>query len=179
MQKVIVIGSGFAGLSAAASLAKEGYEVTVLEKNSTAGGRARQFKSEGFVFDMGPSWYWMPDVFEKFFQRFGKNVSDYYTLERLDPSYRIYYGESDHMDVPAGIENLYELFEKEEPGSSKSLKQFLDEGAYKYSAGMHSLVYKPGLSVLEFADLKLLGAIWKLHVFQSLASYVRKFFRSP
>ena len=91
-KKVAVIGSGFAGLSAASCLAKEGYEVTVYEKNSQPGGRARKFEAEGFTFDMGPSWYWMPDVFEKFFNRFGKSASDYYTLERLDPSYRIVFG---------------------------------------------------------------------------------------
>lgn len=179
MRKIIVIGSGFAGLSAAASLAREGFDVTVLEKNETPGGRARQFDSAGFTFDMGPSWYWMPDVFERFFNRFGKSVTDYYTLERLDPSYRVYYGEGDYMDVPAGMQDLYELFEKIEPGSSKALKKFLDEGAFKYYTGMQNLVYKPGLSFLEFADIKLLGGVFKLHVFQSLSRYVRKFFRNP
>lgn len=179
MKKVIVIGSGFAGLSAAASLAREGLEVTVLEKNEDAGGRARQFKSDGFTFDMGPSWYWMPDVFDKFFHRFGKNVSDYYSLQRLDPSYRVYYDKGDHMDVPAGMQELHDLFERMEPGSGKALRRFLDEGAYKYKAGMDNLVYKPGLSLLEFADISLLRGVWKLHVFQSLSRYVRKFFRNP
>ena len=179
MKKAIVIGSGFSGLSAAACLAKEGLDVRVLEKNGTPGGRARQFQSDGFVFDMGPSWYWMPDVFERFFQRFGKSVSDYYELKRLDPSYRIYYGPGDCMDIPAGIPALTELFEKIEPGSSKALKKFLDEAAYKYLTGMHALVYKPGLSLREFADVDLLKGIWRLNVFQSLSKYVRKFFRNP
>jgi monoamine oxidase len=94
-KKVVVIGSGFAGLSAACFMAKNGYEVTVLEKNSTVGGRARKFEAEGFLFDMGPSWYWMPDVFDHFFESFGKKCADYYELKRLSPSYRVYFGEDD------------------------------------------------------------------------------------
>ena len=179
MKKIIIIGSGIAGLSASATLAKEGLNVTVLEKNATAGGRARKFEANGFVFDMGPSWYWMPDVFEKFFQRFGKQVSDCYDLVRLDPSYRIFYKGGDFLDVPAGIPALCDFFEKLEPGSSKSLLKFLDEGAVKYSVGMNNLAYKPRLSMREFADRELLGKVLKLHVFQSLSMYVRKFFKNP
>ena len=178
-KRSIVIGSGVAGLSAAASLAREGFEVTVFEKNDTPGGRARMFEAEGFTFDMGPSWYWMPDVFESFFSRFGRKVSDYYTLTRLDPSYRIYYGEGDFADVPAGIPALSALFESWEPGSGKALKKFLDEGAYKYALGMNNLVYKPGLSWREFIDRRVVSGVLKLHVFQSLSAYVRKFFRHP
>lgn len=179
MKKIAVIGAGFAGLSAASTLAKEGYDVTVLEKNNSAGGRARKFESQGFTFDMGPSWYWMPDVFEKFFQRFGKTTSDYYQLERLSPSYRIYYGAHDFMDLPASIDGLCKLFDKLEPGSSKNLLRFLEEGKYKYEIGINELVYKPGLSLTEFADLKLLTGVLKLHVFQSISQYVRKFFKEP
>ena len=99
-KKVIVIGAGFAGLSAASFLAKMGWEVTVIEKHDLPGGRARKFKAEGFTFDMGPSWYWMPDIFERYFNAFGKNVSDYYALKRLDPSYRVYF-ENEGWDIPA------------------------------------------------------------------------------
>ena len=98
MKKIAVIGSGFAGLAAATCLAKEGYAVTVFEKNESAGGRARKFEADGFTFDMGPSWYWMPDVFEKYFALFGKKPADYYTLERLSPSYRIFYGKDDFLN---------------------------------------------------------------------------------
>ncbi|HEY9196537.1 MAG TPA: FAD-dependent oxidoreductase, partial [Mucilaginibacter sp.] len=103
---IIVIGSGFAGLSAACVLAKEGYKVTILEKNDQPGGRARVWEQDGFRFDMGPSWYWMPDVFENFFNHFGKKASDYYTLQRLDPSYRIVYSKDDVLDIPAGVDAL-------------------------------------------------------------------------
>src|SRR6187200_2060603 len=119
MTRVAIIGAGFSGLSAACFLAKDGFHVTVLEKNTTAGGRARKFEEAGFTFDMGPSWYWMPDVFEKFFAKFGKKTSDYYTLKRLDPSYRIYYSAEEHLDIPAGVDALCKLFDQLEPGSSK------------------------------------------------------------
>lgn len=178
MKKIAVIGSGFAGLSAATTLAKEGFAVTLFEKNATPGGRARKFSDSGFTFDMGPSWYWMPDVFERYFARFGKKVSDYYSLQRLDPSYRIYFGANDFMDIPASKERLDALFESLEPGSSTKLNQFLAEGKFKYEIGMNSLVYKPGLSLLEFADLRVITGALKLDLFQSITKYLKKFFRN-
>jgi phytoene desaturase len=179
MPHVIVIGSGFAGLSAACNLAKSGYRVTVVEKNSGPGGRARKFHAEGFLFDMGPSWYWMPEVFESFFNRFGKKVSDYYDLKRLDPSYRVVYGKNDVLDVPASVPELGKKLEELEPGSSLKLKKFLDEAQYKYEVGINELVYKPGLSLGEFADWKLLTGALKLDVFNDMSSHVRKFFKHP
>jgi phytoene desaturase len=179
VKKVAVIGSGFSGLSAAACLAKDGFDVTVLEKNDSPGGRARKFEANGFTFDMGPSWYWMPDVFQKYFQLFGKSPSDYYSLKRLDPSYRIYYGFNDYLDVPAGTAALCKMFDELEPGSGKLLLKFLDEGKYKYDIGINDLVYKPGLSWTEFMDIELAKGAFKLHVFQSIARYIRKFFKSP
>jgi phytoene desaturase len=177
--KVAVIGAGFSGISAACFLAREGYDVSVFEKNSSPGGRARKFESDGFTFDMGPSWYWMPDVFESFFKQFGKETSNYYQLERLDPSYRVFYSHEDRIDLPAGIPALCELFESIEPGSGLQLKDFLNEGKYKYEVGISGLAFKPGLSVLELLDADLLKGVFKLHVFQSMSSYVRKYFKHP
>jgi phytoene desaturase len=176
-KKVIVIGSGFAGLSAATCLAREGYAVTVLEKNETPGGRARQFEADGFVFDMGPSWYWMPEVFEQYFARFGKKPSDYYQLIRLDPSYRIFFGQDDIMDVPAGMEELYQLFEHYETGSGAKLRRFLTEAEYKYKVGMSEFVYKPSLSILEFADWRIIASLFRLRMFSSVSHSIRKLFK--
>ena len=179
MKKVAVIGSGFAGMSAATFLASGGYSVSVFEKNATVGGRARKFEAEGFVYDMGPSWYWMPDVFEKYFNAFGKSVSDYYGLKRLDPSYRVFYSKSDVLDIPAGVEALCTMFDRIEPGSGAQLKKFLSEGEYKYQVGINKLVYKPGLSVGELLDSELIRGVFKLHVFESVSSYVKKYFKDP
>lgn len=173
---VIIIGSGFAGLSAAAFMAKAGWSVTVIEKNDQPGGRARQWKTDGFTFDMGPSWYWMPDVFERYFAQFGKSVSDYYELERLDPSYRVYWPEGP-MDIPAGLPALKVLFESIETGSANRLQQFMDEAAYKYRVGVQRLVFKPGQSITEFLDWELIRGVFKLDVFTSMKQHVHKFFR--
>ncbi|RMD73379.1 MAG: phytoene desaturase, partial [Bacteroidetes bacterium] len=176
---IAIIGSGFSGLSAACHLAKAGYEVTILEKNATIGGRARQFQAEGYTFDMGPSWYWMPDVFEAFYNDFGHTTSDFYELVRLDPSYRIVFGQEDVMDVPAGLDALYELFERYEPGSSHALKDFLAEARYKYEVGMREFVHKPSLSVMEFADRRILASVFRMQMFSSLSKQVRRRFRDP
>ena len=175
-KNVIIIGAGFAGLSAAAFMAKAGWNVTVVEKNDTAGGRAKQLKAEGFTFDMGPSWYWMPDVFERFFEQFGKKVSDYYELTRLDPSYRVYW-QNENVDVPADYEELRNLFESIEEGSAGKLDHYLKEALLKYKIGVQDLVYKPGQSLTEFLDWNVVKNVFKLDVFTSIRSHVAKHFK--
>lgn len=179
MKKIAVIGAGFSGIAAATTLAANGYDVTVYEKNSSPGGRARKFEVEGFLFDMGPSWYWMPNVFEKYFAAFGKAVSDYYELERLSPSYRVFFSKQEIWDIPSGRNELLDFFEEKEKGSAKQLARFLEEAEYKYKVGMEELVYNPGISIRELFDFKLIKGIFKLHVFQSIRSYISKYFKSP
>jgi phytoene desaturase len=178
-KKVIVIGSGFAGLSAATTLADRGYQVTLLEKNDSPGGRARVFKAEGFKFDMGPSWYWMPDVFEAYFNRFGKKTSDYYDLVRLSPGYTIVFGQNDRMTVPAEMTELEAMFDSYEPGAGLRLREFLKQAAYKYEVGINNLVYKPSRNITEFTSPKLLFDVLRMDVFQSMSKHVRKFFTHP
>jgi phytoene desaturase len=177
LKSAIVIGSGFAGLSAASFLAQQGWKVDVLEKNDQPGGRGRKFSEQGFTFDMGPSWYWMPDVFDRYFQCFGKKVSDFYQLQRLDPSYSVYFAD-DRLDVPANYEALRNLFESIESGAAKNLDRFLEEAAYKYRIGIDKLVHKPGLSWLEFIDADLAKGIFRLDVFTSMKKHIRRFFNN-
>ncbi|WP_316820266.1 phytoene desaturase family protein [Pedobacter gandavensis] len=178
--KVAVIGSGFAGISSAAYLSKQGYQVDVYEKNADLGGRARQLHTDnGYLFDMGPSWYWMPEVFEKFFNDFGYTAADFYELQQLDPGFSVVFGHNDVLDIPANFEELCELFESIEAGTADKLKSFLAEAAYKYNIGMGKLVYKPGLSLLEFADADLLKGLFKLQVFTSFSDHVKKHFKDP
>jgi len=178
-KKAIIIGAGFSGLAAASVLAQGGFDVTVIEKNSTPGGRARKFAENGFTFDMGPSWYWMPDVFDKFFALFGKTTRDYYQLQRLDPSYRFYFGKDEIVDVPATFSEIVDIFEKEEAGAGKALAKFLNEAEYKYNVSMSKFVYKPGISVLEFAHPEMLASVLKLHMFRSFDSHLKQYFKSP
>ena len=177
MKKVTIIGAGISSLSSAAFLAKEGYDVTILEKNQTIGGRARQFSEKGFVFDMGPSWYWMPDVFEQFYNKFGYTTSDFYELKRLDPSYRIFWKDNSQSDIPASEKELFQWFEELEPGSSKKLQSFLAEAKYKYEVGMQDLVYKTSLKLTEFADMRILKGLFKLHLLSSFSKYIRTYFK--
>lgn len=179
MSKAIVIGSGFAGLAASAYLAKEGHSVTVFEKNSQIGGRARVFESDGFLFDMGPSWYWMPDAFERFFTAFGKSPSDFYQLKQLDPGFQMIFGPGNILPVPAGRQALRDLFESIEKGSSQKLDAFLRDGRYKYCVGMQNLAHMPSLSWREFASAELIAGVLRTHVFTSMKDYVRRYFKDP
>jgi phytoene desaturase len=177
MPKIAIIGSGFSGLSASCFLAAAGFDVTVVEKNKTPGGRARSFEENGFTFDMGPSWYWMPDVFEKFFGHFKKKPSDYYKLIRLDPSYRIIFDCNEKHDIPAGVHKIKEAFEQLEIGSGDHLMKFLHEAKFKYELSIGKLVYMPGLSVTELLDVNLIKALFKVNVFKSVSNYIKNFFK--
>jgi len=176
-KKAVIIGSGFSGLSAACFMAQAGWQVSVIEKHAIPGGRARKLQDQGFTFDMGPSWYWMPDIFERFFNQFKKTVSDYYSLSRLNPSYRVYWSHN-AVDIPADYKELQLLFDSIEPGSAKQLDLFLAEAAFKYKTGMHKLVLKPGLSVNEFLDWDVIKGVFKLDLFSSMKNHVAHYFKT-
>ncbi|MHA8086948.1 phytoene desaturase family protein [Aquirufa sp. Wall-65K1] len=177
-KKVIVIGAGFSGISAATALADKGYEVQVLEKNAEPGGRARVFREQGFVFDMGPSWYWMPDIFETYFGKFGKKPSDYYHLKRLDPSYSVILSDSEVIDIPADLAGIKSMFESYEEGASAQLDKFLHQAAYKYRVGIQDFVWRPSLKISEFLSIKILIDAIRMDVFSSFYKHIRKFFKS-
>ena len=179
MKKTIsILGSGFSSLSAACYLAKMGYEVSVFEKNAEFGGRARQFKESGFTFDMGPSWYWMPDVFERFFNDFDKTRADFYNLKKLNPAYHVYFGENDYIAIPDEIEKICNVFEKEEKGSSGELLKFMKMAKENYKIAVTDMLYKmPGISPLElitFDTVKRVG-----YFFTNIKKQVHKRFKNP
>jgi phytoene desaturase len=173
-KKVAVIGSGFASLAAACYLAKDGYEIEIFEKNADIGGRARQLKKDGFCFDIGPTWYWMPDVFERFFADFGKKPSDYYELEKLSPAYKVFFGKNDSITIEDSLDKICAAFEAEEPGSSKKLKQFIEEAKNNYDIAIKDLVYRPGVSPLELVTPTTAGKIGQF--FSTISKEVRKEF---
>lgn len=173
-KNVSIIGSGFASLAASCYLAQSGCKVTVYEKSDRVGGRARQLKKQGFTFDMGPSWYWMPDVFERFFSDFGKTPADYYELEKLNPAYQVLFGENENIVIEDTLEKIYAAFEKEEAGSSAKLKKFIDQAQSNYDIAIKDLVYRPGVSPLELvtpATIKKIGQF-----FSNISRDVRKEF---
>lgn len=178
MSKTIaIIGSGFSSLAASCYLAQKGHQVTIYEKNETLGGRARQFKKDGFTFDMGPTWYWMPDVFERFFADFGKKPSDFYKLIKLNPAYTVYFGKNDCITIEDTLEKIKTVFEKEESGSSKKLQQFIDKAQDNYNIAIKDLVYRPGVSPMELITLETAKKINQF--FSTIGKEVRKEFKSP
>ncbi|MFC0776475.1 phytoene desaturase family protein [Flavobacterium sp. HJSW_4] len=177
MRKTIqIIGSGFSSLAAACYLAQQGNNVTVYEKNSTIGGRARQFKEDGFTFDMGPSWYWMPDVFERFFQDFNKKPSDYYELIKLNPAYRVYFGMDDFISIYDNLEEIKYTFETIEKGSGQKLQNFIDQAKSNYDIAIKDLVYRPGVSPLELITKET--ALKLNQFFKNVSSDIRKNFKN-
>lgn len=150
--------------------------VEMYEKNEQIGGRARIFEKDGFRFDMGPSWYWMPDVFDRFFGDFGKNTNDYYDLIRLSPAYKVLFEDSSSIEIGDSIESINEIFEKEEPGSSKHLTTFLKEAEYNYRVAIKDLVYKPGISPLELITPQTVVKVNQF--FTDISSTVRRRIKS-
>jgi phytoene desaturase len=177
MSKTIsIIGSGFSSLAASCYLAQQGHNVSLFEKNETIGGRARQLKQNGFTFDIGPTWYWMPDVFERFFNDFGKKPSDYYTLEKLNPAYNVYFGKDDYISIEDTLDKICLAFDKEEPGSSKKLLKFMKKAQDNYDVAIKDLVYRPGVSPLELVTPVTIKKIGQF--FSTIKKEVRKEFKN-
>ena len=171
-----IIGSGFSSLAAACYLAQKGHAITVFEKNESIGGRARQLKKEGFTFDMGPSWYWMPDVFERFFGDFNKKPSDYYELIKLSPAYRVYYGINDFIAIADNLEDIIDTFETIEKGSGIVLAKFMAEAKSNYDIAIKDLVYRPGVSPLELITTETALKVGQF--FSNISKDVRKKFKN-
>ena len=174
---VNIIGSGFSSLSAACYLASKGFKVNVFEKNDQLGGRARQYVNGAFKFDMGPTWYWMPDVFERFFNDFGKKTSDFYELQQLSPGYRVYFGQDDWIDIEDSAEKIIKTFESIESGASIELTRFLDKAKSNYDIAIKDLVYKPGLSPTELVTKDTILGIKQFYF--TIHDYVKKHFKDP
>jgi phytoene desaturase len=173
-----IIGAGFSGLVAACFLSKEGYNVNVFEKHSTPGGRARNFKVKGFTFDMGPSWYWMPEMVEKLFKDLGKNIDDYLELERLDPAYQVLWNDNTNTKIPADLNELCDIFDDLEPNGGKKLRAFLIDAEIKYKIGTEKFLEKPGLKISELIDPVVFKNFFKLDLFKSVEKDVCNRFSS-
>jgi len=178
MKKVAIIGGGFSGLSAACYLAKKGVKVTIFEKNNTVGGRNRRFTENGYTFEMGPSWYWMPEVFDDFFSDFNFKRKDLYYLTRLNPSFSIVYNKDEKLGIPSEESELIDLFEKIEKGAGKQFQKFMNDAQYKYNTSMNGLIQKPGKHIFEYATLEVIKSVFRLNLLSDFKSFVRKHFKN-
>lgn len=175
-KNIHIIGSGFSSLAAACYLAKAGHNVTVFEKNETIGGRARQLKKDGFTFDIGPTWYWMPDVFERFFADFNKTPEDYYTLLKLAPGYKIFFDQNDALEISDNLSEIITTFEQIEKGAGKKLEKFMATAKSNYDIAIKDLVYRPGESITELITLETAKRINQF--FSTISKDVRKKFKN-
>ena len=175
MKKALVIGSGFSGLSSAAFLSKNGFEVTLVEKNKTVGGRARIFHEKGYSFDMGPSWYWMPEIFENFFNEFNLKIEDLYDLKQLDPGFKIVFKDQE-INLPSSWNEICHLFDKYEENGADKLNKFMVDAQQKYSIGLDFLYNSPGVSIRELFNPQILKNINKLQLLTSYRNHIKKYF---
>ncbi|MFW6356116.1 MAG: phytoene desaturase family protein [Spirochaetota bacterium] len=183
--RIVIIGAGFGGISAAAYLAQAGHDVTVYEKNSWVGGRARVLARDGFRFDMGPSWYWMPDEHDRWFTDMGVRREDYYPIRRVAPSYKVYFGESlpseprNEVTVPADFEAAKALFESFEPGAGAKLEAFIAQAKRKYDFAMTGFIYRNFDSIWDMLNGAFLKNLTKLNLLTSYRSLIERFFKHP
>ena len=177
-KRAIVVGAGFGGLAAANLLAKDGFSVSVIEKNRQAGGRAQVWKEKGFVFDMGPSWYLMPEVFEKYFSLFGKKTSDFFELKRISPNYKVFFGDDPAVDIPSSVAEVEKVFEEMESGAGKKLRDYLNTSKFQYDTAINEFLYRDFASISDFFDYRLITQGLKLHIFESIDRFARRYFKS-
>ncbi|WP_254810288.1 phytoene desaturase family protein [Natronosalvus amylolyticus] len=178
-ESVVVIGAGVGGLSTACYLADAGADVHVIEKNEQLGGRASRLEAEGFRFDMGPSWYLMPDVFERFFGHFDRTPTDYYDLTHLDPHYRIFFKDGDEVDITPDLERTKDIFETYEAGAGEALERYLEKSKENYEVGMEHFVYEDRERLRDYLDLDIARQARGLSLLGSMQGHVEKYFDHP
>lgn len=177
---VAVVGGGFGGLAAACYLAQAGADVELVEKNERLGGRASLLETDGFRFDMGPSWYLMPDVFERFFNQFDRDVTEYYTLDQLDPHYRIFFKDGDQVDITPDREQVIETFESYEQGAGDALREYLETSEQHYSVAMENFVYEDRPRLRDWIDRDVMSAApIGFQLLGTMDDYVAGYFDHP
>lgn len=182
MSNIVIIGSGVGGLASAVLLAKDGHHVTVIEKNEQPGGRAGILDRDGFRFDMGPSWYLMPEVFERFYQSVGTSTAEQLKLHHLSPHYRMFFPDGSHVDITGDLERDKQTFEQIEPGSAQAFDRYLEQSKRKYDVSLDTILYRNIRGISDFYNeefrSRMMAAGKELDVFESMDHYVRRFFKT-
>lgn len=180
MTKIIIIGAGIGGLATANLLARDGHEVHVYEKNSQLGGRAGQFKKDGFVFDTGPSWYLMPEVFDHYYKLFNTSAQNELELIKLTPAYKVYSG-NDPLIITGNLETDAKTFDNIEPQSGEKLKRYIAKSTETYRLSLKHFLYSNFDSPWSLAKMEILkhGREMATLATMPIHSYVKKNFKHP
>lgn len=181
-RRAVVVGGGISGLATAALLARRGWSVDLLEARGAVGGRAGTWEADGFRFDTGPSWYLMPEVFERFFELMGTSVGEQLDLQQLDPGYRVFFeGHDEPLDIAADVRINIERFEEIEPGAGRVLERYLDSARSTYELALARFLYTSFDSLRPFMDRRVLGSAHRLGplLLQSLERFTARRFRDP
>ncbi len=179
MSNLIVIGAGIGGISAAARLARAGYNVTLLEKNAAPGGRVALLEREGYRFDVGPTLFLMPETFAATYADLGERMADHLTLRRVNPNYRVHFHDGSYLDVTPDMARMREQMEAMEPGSFQELLRFLDEGYRHYYTSLEKFVGRNFYNWGEFLNPAHLPLLFTLKPLQKHASVVAQHFSDP
>lgn len=177
MTSVVVIGAGIGGIAVAARLARRGFRVTVLEKNSAPGGRTARLERNGFKFDMGPSLFLMPDVFRQTYADLGERMEDHLDLIRLDPTYRVHFHDGSWIDLTGDLVRMREQLNAIEPGSFDAYLRFVDDGYGHYWKSIRYFVDKNFYNLAQYLAPANLPLLFELKALQKHYPHVSRFFK--
>jgi phytoene desaturase len=173
-KKVVVIGAGPGGLTAGMLLASKGYNVEIYEKNSVIGGRTSRLKLGDFQFDLGATFFMMPQLLEEMFEEAGRELRNYVQLQRLDPLYTLRFGDTTftpRVDREEMLEEIERIF----PGESEGFVRFMDKEGEKFNR-VEKLLRRPFLHRRTYLSKDVLHALPKLDMFQSVYSKLSTYF---
>lgn len=176
-QKAIVIGAGIGGIATAARLARQGFSVTVLEKNEKPGGRANQIVCDGHRFDTGPTLFLMPEVWEETYAALGEKMSDHLDLKRIDPTYSVYFEDGVQLELTSNLGKMQTQLEKIEKTAFTNFLAFMAEGSRHYKLSVEKFLSRNFRTLFEFFNLGNLPLLFQLKALGKHYANTGKFFK--
>jgi phytoene desaturase len=179
MQKptALVIGAGIGGIATAARLAKNGYDVTVLEKESTPGGRCNQLIRDGHRFDIGPTLFLMPEIWEETFTSLGERMSDHLELKRIDPTYKVHFDDGLQLELTSNIGEMQTQLEKVEKTAFAGFLSYIAEGSRHYKMSVEKFVGRNFYNIFEYFSLGNLPLLFQLKALKKHYANTNRFFK--
>jgi phytoene desaturase len=175
----LVIGAGIGGIATAARLARNGYAVTVVEKNDRPGGRCDQLVRDGHRFDTGPTLFLMPEVFAETYAALGEPMEDHLDLRRIDPTYRIRFDDGAQLSLTADLNAMQQQLEAIEPGSFGGFLRYLEEGRRHYRASLRHFVGRNFYNLFEYFSPRNLPLLFQLKALVRHYDNIGHYFADP